>query len=170
MSWPKKHDREKYEIDRFIELYQKLPHGRKFGVVSHDREQPDCVVRDLTTNERFGIELTSVYLNDRSVPDVHKTPNIHFNDPVYSDADVMTYKQRILQAMSEKVSKARNGYDLTFPLILSVYLNEYIARDECEEDELKALVDENENLFNNMQPFKEIVFLLPSGNPFSVIP
>ena len=75
MNWPSKEEREAYEINGFIESYTKLPGGREL-VVLEKREKPDYLVKDRTSGEVFGIELTSAYLSDSSVPNEHlKTLN-----------------------------------------------------------------------------------------------
>ena len=57
----------------------------------------------------------------------------------------------------KKVNKARSGYDTSFPLILSVYCNEYEAI-LLTQQELKQMVINNKNIFNNLTPFSEILF------------
>jgi hypothetical protein len=72
-TWPLKAEREDYEIRGFIHHYVRLPHRRRLEVVER-REKPDFFLRDLATGEHLGVELTSVYLSDRSVPDQHIPP------------------------------------------------------------------------------------------------
>ena len=70
-DWPNKKDSEKWQIEEFIRQYLKLPHSRNFNILEM-RDKPDVFVEDTESGENFGIELTSVYLDDRSVPDLHK--------------------------------------------------------------------------------------------------
>ncbi len=164
MKWPPKNKREYSEIQGFIESYKRFSHGRKF-VVENEGEKPDRIVKDIETNERFGVELTSVYLDDRSVPDLHmKEENISV--PFDSD-QIKKYEKRILEKVIEKVCKARQLYKRDFPLILSVYVNEYISL-HMGIDYWKAFEQKYDVLFDCFAPFEEIVFWpLPSppGEP-----
>jgi len=171
MKWPNRDEREQFEIDGFIEAYERLPESRRLVVVSKS-EKPDWIVADAVTREEFGVELTSVYLDDRSVPDKHmnwgkdeQTRNIP-----YSKETMCQYNARIISAIEDKIRKARAGYDTTRPLILSIYPNEYIGI-YLGEEELETLVKDNEALFDNMAPFSEIVFwALGNGAIFRVRP
>jgi hypothetical protein len=68
VSWPSKSDTENYEISEFLKVYK--PSARVDEKRVPDR--PDYRVIDDVTGERFFVELTAVYLDDRSVPDLHK--------------------------------------------------------------------------------------------------
>jgi hypothetical protein len=131
-------------------------------------------VKDVATRERFGVELTSVYLTDRSVPDEHIPPrpaHLFTSGIPYDEVELGRYKHRLLDAIADKVKKAKVGYDLSYPLILSIYANEYrkIFLDELLEWE--QLVRDNESLFDNCYPFSEIVFWnLPNEMVFGVRP
>lgn len=171
MKWPNKEEREKFEIDGFIEAYERLPEARRLAIVSK-REKPDWIVADAATGEEFGVELTSVYLDDRSVPDKHmnwgedeQTRNIP-----YSKETMRQYNARIVSAIEDKTRKAGAGYDTTRPLILAIYPNEYVGI-YLGKAELEQLVKDNEALFENMAPFSEIVFwALGNGGIFRVCP
>jgi hypothetical protein len=72
-DWPNKKEREEFEINKFVKFYE--PGGRSFKVVRRGDSHfagPDYIVQDAKTGENFGVELVSVYLGNRSVPDVHK--------------------------------------------------------------------------------------------------
>jgi len=69
-SWPTKEPREQLEIKKFISAYERLPEGRSF-VTESKGEKPDYLLKDKVTGAVFGGEVTSVYLDDRSVPDEH---------------------------------------------------------------------------------------------------
>ena len=73
--------------------------------------------------EKFGIELTSEYLNNRNVPDKHVSNKCEYILENQKNTDA--YESRILYRISEKIAKAQKGYDLNYPLILSVYMNEH---------------------------------------------
>ncbi|UCD77705.1 MAG: hypothetical protein JSW26_20145, partial [Desulfobacterales bacterium] len=71
--WLQKSEREQFEISQFISAYSRLPNGRTF-VVDSKQETPDYFLKDSKTGEIYGVELTSIYLDDRSVPDEHMKP------------------------------------------------------------------------------------------------
>jgi hypothetical protein len=170
--WPNKEEREGFEINKFIESYKKLPSGRSFNVVGRGDLHfagPDYVVEDAKTGEYFGVELVSVYLNDRSVPEVHMKSAKGMVPIPDDEGEVENYKGRLVQAIREKIEKAIS-YDKRYPLILSVYVNEYISIYMNRED-FESLVRANGGLFDEMRPFSEIVFWsLPDGGVFSVKP
>jgi len=167
-SWPSKNDTENYEISEFLKVYK--PSARVDEKRVPDR--PDYRVIDDVTGERFFVELTAVYLDNRSVPDVHKAalarPAGTLLDISSDNEKLERYKSRILERVREKVRKARKGYDTSLPLVLSVYLAEYLAiffmRERVDE-----FLRTNEALFDDVAPFREIVLWgLPNGG-FCVI-
>mgnify|MGYP001457234998 CR=1 FL=1 len=170
MKWPNKDEREKFEIDGFIEAYERLPEGRRLAIVSKG-EKPDWIVTDTVTGEEIGVELTSVYLDDRSVPDSHMSwsEDEKIRHIPYNEDTMRKYKSRIISAIEEKIRKAIAGYDTTRQLILAIYPNEYVGIYLYEE--LEQLVKDNEVLFDNMTPFSEIAFwALGDGAIFRVRP
>jgi hypothetical protein len=161
MKRPIKLERESLEIQGFIKEYKRLSHGRDF-VVEEEGENPDRIVRDINTNEKFGIELTSVYLNDRSVPDVHMLKED--SKIPFSLSEIEQYERRILASIVGKVCKARCLYKKEFPLILSVYVNEYISL-HMGLEYWKSFSSRYDLLFDCFNPFEEIVFWpLPSAD------
>lgn len=165
MNWPTKKYRELKEIEGFIESYNGLKPERNFFVIE-ERERPDRIVEDKKTGERFGVELTSEYLDNRSVPDRH------MNNCLAQIPDnqqyIYKYERRILNRIKKKVNKARQGYNLSYPLILSFYENEYelIYMDE---DYWRTFAKRNDKFFDTIDPFVEIVFWpLPNGQVVSV--
>lgn len=168
IRWPDKDDREIFEINGFILAYTQLnPHLNL--TIETKRECPDYIIRDKTTDMRFGVELTSVYIDDRSVPDVHKKPITGVTDIPYDPLQITIYQGRLLEAINTKISKAKKGYDICFPLILSVYVNEYICI-YTEKDDWENLVKNNEKIFDSINPFSEIVLWnLPNDGVFSVV-
>lgn len=158
MPWPSKDEREEYEIKGFIDNYKRIPDGKEFEIIEK-REKPDYFVKDMKTGEYFGVELTSVYLSDKSVPDEHIPTLRKSNDkniPLVSE-ELDEYKGRILEAIKVKVRKANDGYDLRYPLILSVYVNEYRSI-FMNRDHWTRLVNEKEGVFDLMNPFTEVLF------------
>ena len=169
MKWPKKSERENLEIGGFIEAYARLPEARAFEVVSKG-ETPDYVVKDTRSGEEYGIELTSVYQNDRSVPDVHMKDIEGVVDIPYDKDEIERYTKRLVGAVIEKVCKARKGYESSRPLILAIYVNEYIAI-YLGKTEFEQIVHRYEGLFDAVAPFMEVVFWnLGNGGVFRVRP
>lgn len=161
MAWPEKPKREELEINGFIEAYKCLTDGRHLEIVEKS-EKPDYVVQDKQSGKKYGVELTSVYLNDRSVPDEHMKKVDGVIALPHDEADLEKYKQRIISAIIEKVCKARKAYDTTHPLILAIYVNEYIGiyLDKAHYEELEQ---RNKSVFDDIAPFTEVVFW-NSGN------
>ncbi len=168
MNWPSKDARETYEINGFIEHYSELPAGRRL-VILEKRENPDYLVKDQASGEVFGVELTSAYLSDHSVPNEHlKTLNGKSESIPFNREEIEKFKNRLLEAIKTKVGKAVDSYDLTYPLILSVYVNEYRAI-YMDRDEWECFITDNQIAFDAMHPFKEIFFWsLLNGDALSV--
>lgn len=169
MEWPNKPNREALEIAGFIEAYARFPERQRFEVVSK-QEAPDYVVRDQNSGQEYGVELTSVYLDDRSVPDVHMKEVAGVTDITYDKDAIEQYTRRLVAAVTEKVCKAKRGYDSQRPLILSIYLNEYIST-YFGKEQLEAFVSRYEGVFDEVSPFSEVVFWnLGNGGVFRVRP
>jgi len=167
-NWPDKDSREILEINGFIEAYNRLPHGRQF-VIESKGDKPDYILRD-DLGIKVGVELTSVYLNDRSVPDEH-IPAKEAMVSICDDKNLLEiYLKRIVEAIEGKIKKARKGYTQNISIILSVYINEYISI-YITRDELNRLVRENLGVFDAMSPLSEIVLWnLPNNDVFSIRP
>jgi hypothetical protein len=163
MSWPLKDEREEYEIKGFIEHYKRLPKGREF-IILEKREKPDYFIKDQKTNEIFGVELTSVYLSDFSVPNEHiQTLNQNLQNIPFNREEIEKYKLRIIASIRNKVEKAKLSYDQRYPLILSVYINEYRSI-FMDRKEWEQFVKENEAEFDAMSPFNQIFFWSLANN------
>lgn len=166
--WPNKDKREELELETFIQSYRCLPHGGEL-VIERKSECPDYIVRNRATGEEFGVELTSVYLNDRSVPDEHKKD---IDEPVpipWDTEQIAKYKIRLVEAIRDKIQKARNQYLQGLPLVLSIYVNEYISIYMDDEKEWGNLTLENRDVFSDLSPFREVVFCkLPNNSVCSV--
>jgi hypothetical protein len=168
-DWPKKTEREKFEISKFISAYACLPNGRSF-VVHSKEETPDYFLKDIITGEIFGVELTSVYMNDRSVPDEHMKPIHGLVEIPYNPAAIEIYNSRIISTIKSKIQKARKHFDISRPMILGVYINEYVSI-HLENTDLKNLVRANERLFDDIHPFSEIVLWnLANESAMSITP
>ena len=167
--WLNKDAREAWEIQAFISAYKKLP-GQPELMIENSGEKPDYVVVNKITGERFGVELTSAYIDDRSVPEQHMSVH-HESVPIPDDAETLArYKQRLIDCVRIKVEKARKNYQQGIPLILSVYVNEYISI-YLETDEFGSFVNENLAIFDDVAPFIEVVFWsLPNDGIVSVKP
>lgn len=168
-QWPRTADREELEIAGFIAAYRRLPGSREFAVMAKG-EMPDYIVRDVHTGQEYGVELTSVYMDDRSVPDLHMRDE---KGPVPlpdNEEELERYRTRLVGAIIDKVCKARKGYDRTRPLILAICVNEYISM-YLREAELKQLTVRYDGVFEAMTPFTEIVFWnLPNAGVFRATP
>ena len=162
--WQDKKTREAFEIAEFIKHYASH-YGQQFEIVRKS-ERPDYVVRNSATNALYGVELTAVYLSDRSAFEEH----IHAGSKILlEDPDVVeNYQKRIIRAVTEKVQKARNGYELSNPLLLSVSVQEYVAA--ClGMDEWQAFEIKYRDRIHNIAPFMEIVFWpLPNGEAYFI--
>lgn len=172
VNWPNKEQREKLEIRGFIEAYARLPDRRRLQVLAKG-EKPDYRVRCEETGAELGVELTSVYLSDRSVPDEHipslSGPSRTVELPFDRDK-LEKYKLRLMDAVRAKVAKARAGYDCSTPLLLAVYVNEYVGIHLTQND-LEDLAKRFEADFDCMAPFTEVIFWnLPNEGIFQVRP
>ncbi len=156
MKWPNKNDREDFEINGFINACAMVPEARQFKLISKG-ERPDYIVEESITGGKYGIELTSIYLDDRSVPDIHKPDLEGAVDIFFDKCQIHQYTERLIAAVMDKICKARNGYDTSRPLILSIYVNEYIAI-YLKKSDLETFVSRYESVFDAMAPFTEIVF------------
>ncbi|MHB8423786.1 MAG: hypothetical protein ACYDB9_01330 [Gammaproteobacteria bacterium] len=169
MKWPNKTERENFEIAGFIEAYARLPESRQFEVVSKG-ETPDYLVKDKKSGQKYGVELTAVYQNDWSVPDVHIKGEKGVVDIPYDKDEIERYTKRLVAAVIEKICKARKGYDSSHPLILAIYVNEYIAI-YLGKSKFEEIVHRYEGLFDSVEPFTEVVFWnLGNGGIFRVRP
>lgn len=153
MDWPSKEEAEKWEIQGFIDHYWRLPGQRTFDMVRR-QERPDWIVRDALTGDLIGVELTSVYLDDRSVPDQHRRGGER--GMPYRKGEIAAYGRRLAAAVQKKVRLARTGYDTALPLVLSVYANEYVTV-HMSEKEWQGIVLAHEETFDNMRPFGEVI-------------
>lgn len=168
-EWPKKVEREGLEITGFIAAYGRLPGSRHLEVVTKG-EKPDYIVKDLRTGQEYGVELTSVYVDDRSVPDLHMRDEVSAVSIPYDERELERYRTRLAGAIIDKICKARKGYDRTRPLILAIYVNEYISI-YLREAELQQFVGRYAGLFEAMTPFTEVVFWnLPNDGVFRATP
>lgn len=165
ISWPNKTESESWEIEQFVYYYSLFHHDCELEIVEKG-EAPDYLVCDRQTNNKFGVELTSVYKNDRSVPDHHikcTDGSIHVH---YSGEELANYTQRILDSIQSKINKAQKHYDQSHSLLLSVYVNEYISL-YLRPHHLQKIVDDNSLVFDQMSPFVEmILWPLPSPDDY----
>jgi len=168
-QWPKKSEREQFEISRFISAYADLPNGRSFAVESK-QETPDYFLKDTENGEIYGIELTSVYLDDRSVPDEHMKPIEGWEEIPDDPTAIEKHNLRLIETIKTKVQKARKHYDTSHPLILAVYINEYISI-YMDETDWEDLIRANESVFDDIEPFSEIILWnLANESAMSIIP
>lgn len=171
MTWPDKNASEDWEINKFLKVVYACIHPERALRIEKKREKPDYLVVDVATGKRFYVELTAVYLDDRSVPDKHKPAfEVLVGTPIIITLDrveVERYKTRLVKAVQDKIHKARKGYDTSLPLILSVYVSEYVFLTGCD---LNDLVSCNGEIFNDITPFHEVVFWNLANNEAYVLP
>ena len=172
MEWPGRNARESFEISGFVEAYTRLPGSRHLSIISKG-DKPDYVVQVVSTGQELGVELTAVYMDDRSVPDVHMIdgdPPEGLVEIPYNKEQLAKYEARLISAIRDKIGKARRCYDTSRPLILAIYVNEYVGI-YLRKPELDSIVARHELFFNDMAPFSEVVFwALPNGGIFRVKP
>lgn len=124
LTWPGKDERERLELEAFLTTYRDLPHGSQLRIV-RKRERPDY---ELATDEkrRVGLELTSVYRSDRSVPDEHlprlNDRELYLPSPHQSEFDLLL--DRTAERVREKVRSAQS-FDRYPHMILAVYHNDH---------------------------------------------
>ena len=70
--------------------------------------------------------------------------------------DFELYKNRIVSQIFTKIQKARKEYNKDHPLILAIYVNEYVSI-HIGLNEWRIFI-ESEEIFDSIEPFKEIVF------------
>lgn len=165
VKWVDKSKREQLEINGFIESYHRLPHGEHFSIVAKG-ERPDYRLRGQKTGELIGVELTTAYLSDNSVPEIHLKDTISFK---LDEDQIPLYQERLARAVQKKIKLASQGYDRSLPLILSLYVNEYIAIyfGRAEWLELMTL---HPDPFSRIAPFREIVMWNLANNHVLSIP
>ncbi len=76
---------------------------------------------------------------------------------------------RLIQAVRDKVEKARSGYEIYPRMILSVYVADMIAIHLYNIDAWRRFHESYRDDFENISPFSEVVFCnLPNGQTFAV--
>ena len=125
-EWKKRDEREKYEVEKFIECYE-MATARKLEISQKgEPPEPDFIVRDTLSGALMGVELTSVYSGNRSVPDVHmKLENLKMIS--FDPHEVEFYLQQIIKKAKDKAAIYARNHTGNMPLALSIYVNEYIA-------------------------------------------
>lgn len=125
ISSPAKLGREKYEIGRAISClceFNQLLDPKLIQNIEHS-DRPDVKV-DLGYHGVVGIEVTSVYMDSKSVPTRHyKASCLDIYD---DDAAKSKYKNNVVKAIHNKIAKARSYVSDIDVYVLYLYLNEYI--------------------------------------------
>jgi hypothetical protein len=166
VDWRNRDFRELFEINEFINHFKRLHEIQLF--IHAKSEKPDYFLQINNTKDLVGVELTSVYISNYSVPHFHMKDE--FECIPYDEEKLFLYGQRIINAIKTKVQKATAGYDKTYPLYLSVYINEYISVYMDKEYWLN-LINHNKTDFTNIQPFDEVLFWpLANNNALSIKP
>ena len=157
--WPSdKKDREDKELEYFFRSWIASDSSLRDGdlVCVDNRERPDRIVRNRKTGKEYGVELTSVYLDDKSVIDHHRllTSRMEGELLLYPE-DARKYRHCIAKKVREKIDKAQS-YDNQRDLILAVYLNERVLYRDFK-DELRNFM-RRDPAFRDVAPFVRIVF------------
>jgi hypothetical protein len=161
----KKDVREQFEIIEVIKYINKYKNS-DFQILEKT-EKPDYSLKN-SNQENLYIELTSVYLNHHSVID-HKKKNREAKSIPYSEKNIQIYLDRIIEAVVAKEKKASEEYDKkAVPLILSIYLNEYI-KIHIEEKKWLNWILNNKPVFNKTSPFCNILLWPFSKDNFAMI-
>ena len=123
--WPGKEKRAKYEIDQFLRFYKQLT-SKQFAIMNPNGKMDfDFIIQDVSTQQEIGVELTSVYIDDRSVPDVHMS-NTEMTEITYDSGQIQKYLIRIEEQIRRKIKQYAKR-KTQMPLVLSVYANEYVS-------------------------------------------
>lgn len=157
--WPAKLERELAELEQFKRDYARLPAGRRLKVIER-RERPDFVLtaEDQNDTALYGVELTSVYFSDRTVPDVYMRAVPGTKPPSYTREDEIRYLERVLKTIRQKVESAQNNYGSVDHLILGVFVADPIAHRLRDIDRWKMFFDESEQeALADIHPFTEVV-------------
>lgn len=152
--WPAKDEREKWETEKAIYYLSAKPGFGNLKVKSK-RERPDYEVEELGTGRLIGVELTSVYVSDKSVVERHMEPKNKWLPPNYEIRQA--YFDRIIRAITKKVALAKSGYNVYETMVLSMYINEYedIYNDMSD---WKKWAKENDDTLDKISPFTHIIF------------
>jgi hypothetical protein len=165
LHWPAKEERQQIEFELFRRGYGTLERGSDIDLLQW-REKPDCEVRDVETGEIFGVELTAVYLNKRRVESYRRGL---VKVPKQEQTLIETYQGRLLEAVREKVEKARSGYKIYPRMILAIYVGDIFAIHMGREDDWRRFHDRHREVFDSVSPFSEVVFFNLANNAvFSV--
>ena len=156
-NWPlDKEDREEKELEYCLQSWAASDpslDGHDLAYVGRG-EKPDRVVRNQRTGEEYRVELTAVYLDDRSAVDNHRMVRSQMTPLLSRDpAEIHAYLNCIARRVQNAVGKA-HSYDQRQDLILAMYLNEFI---DLESNELERFVRQHP-AFQNIAPFVRIVF------------
>jgi hypothetical protein len=149
-----KQKRESYEIELFLRECNLITTGAPWTAYEH-RDHPDYVLFSHPLNQRRLVELTSVYLNDKSVETEHRLRHAKPMAIPYNARKLEAYKNRILRAIERKCKTFSDGFEGEFA-ILSMYLNEYIAI-YLSREELLRLVILRFHQIAGAGPFNQIV-------------
>ena len=163
-EWKNREEREAFEVQNFIKCYE-IATARKLEISQKGKPpEPDFFVADRQSGALMGVELTSVYSGDRSVPDVHmKLDNL--KTIPYDPGEVERYLQQIINKAKAKADIYTRNHPGNMPLALSIYVNEYIAIHADEEEWLEV----GKKVQKNLGPFQmAILWSLPDEGMVAV--
>ena len=151
-EWKNREEREVFEVQKFIKCYE-IATARKLEISQKGKPpEPDFFVADRQSGALMGVELTSVYSGDRSVPDVHmKLDNL--KTIPYDPGEVERYLQQIINKAKAKADIYTRNHPGNMPLALSIYVNEYIAIHADEEEWLEV----GKKVQEKLGPFQMVI-------------
>jgi hypothetical protein len=155
-------EQEAKEIDLFLKVYNLIEPGGPWHASTH-RDRPDFIITSESNFEERAVELTSVYLDDKSEARDHVGRG---RGPIaipYDARKVERYKARIMRAVEKKCRSFADGFEGR-TAVLSVYLNEYIAIHMSQEDLFELLLIHLPRVAGR-GPFNQI--LLWGGCPYT---
>ena len=152
-KWPNTAKAEAMEIEMTLKYLARFEGFSNLKIVQK-RERPDYEIFNGYDSGLIGVELSSVYISDRSVPDEHMKRGWHMFEP--DPERIEEYLRRIEQAIKSKMAKAQTGYDLYQTMILSLYINEFDSI-FIEEEEWKSWEASNRSLIDDLTPFTHVL-------------
>ena len=128
MNKPNKIEREKFEIDNFICSYSEVK-NKDYEIVKKLDDQkadslPDYIVKDIDLDKQFYVELTTVYLDNKSFINRHWKDDKEIQEIDFNKDNICKYKKRVLDAIISKNKKAKKYPKEFDKLVLSIQLNE----------------------------------------------
>lgn len=134
---------EKAIINRFIKGYKRL-FGIDLVIVCHS-DKPDFEVLNTQTGEKFGVEVTGLYQNDREAKiQYNREPNWDRFPGSWDDLIA-----RLNTLLAKKADKA-NDYQYTGRILLAIYVGSLVYNETKDFDHIHTLITIPENRFSEI--------------------